>query len=268
MGNRLEGKVALITGAGMGIGRGTARRYASEGASVVVAEINAEAGQRTADELAGLGGHGTFVQTDVGRQEQVEAAIAAAIDTYGRLDVLMNNAWGGGTISRLEWKTMAQMQHGFDIGFYAAYWAMQAAFPHMKAQQGGSIINLCSLNGVNAHMYSVEYNSAKEALRALSRTAAVEWGRHNIRTNVICPAAATEAYVAFRDANPETAAEMLKENPMHRMGDPERDIGGVALFLASDDSEYLNGNTLFVDGGAHVNGVSWRPDMPEELPTA
>lgn len=266
MGNRLEGKVALITGAGMGIGRGIARRYAREGATVVVAEINEEAGRRTADELAGLGGHGTFVPTDVGRQEQVEAAVAAAMSTYGRLDVLVNNAWGGGSISRIEWKTPAQMEHGFRIGFWAGYWAMQAAFPHMKAQRGGSIINLCSLNGVNAHMYSLEYNVAKEALRAMSRTAAVEWGPHQIRTNVICPAAATEAYVAFRDANPDTAAEMLKENPMRRMGDPEHDIGGVALFLASEDSAYVNGMTMFVDGGAHVNGVSWRPDMPEELP--
>jgi NAD(P)-dependent dehydrogenase (short-subunit alcohol dehydrogenase family) len=83
---------------------------------------------------------------------------------------------------------------------------------------------------------------------------------------VICPAAATESYVAFRDANPETAAAMLDENPMRRMGDPEDDIGGVALFLASDDSAYVNGNTLYVDGGAHVNGVSWRPDLPDELP--
>jgi NAD(P)-dependent dehydrogenase (short-subunit alcohol dehydrogenase family) len=116
-------------------------------------------------------------------------------------------------------------------------------------------------------MYTLEYNAAKEALRAMTRTAAVEWGRHGIRANVICPAAATESYVAFRDANPETAAAMLEENPMRRMGDPEDDIGGVALFLASDDSAYVNGNTLFVDGGSHVNGVSWRPALPEELPS-
>jgi NAD(P)-dependent dehydrogenase (short-subunit alcohol dehydrogenase family) len=267
MGNRLEGKVALITGAGLGIGRGVSRRYAREGATVVVAEINDANGRRTADELAGLGGAGFFVQTDVGERDQVEAAVQAAIDEFGRIDILINNAWGGGGIGRIEWKTQADMEHGFRIGFYAAMWGMQAAFPHMKAQGGGSIINLCSLNGVNAHMFSVDYNAAKEALRALSRTAAVEWGRHNIRTNVICPAAATEAYVGFRDANPETAAEMLKENPMGRMGDPENDIGGVALFLASEDSQYVNGNTLFVDGGAHVNGVSWRPDLPEEMPS-
>lgn len=266
MGNRLEGKVALITGAGLGIGRGVSRRYAREGASVVVAEINEANGRRTADELAALGGHGTFVQTDVGRREQIDAAVQTAIDTYGRLDILINNAWGGGGIGRIEWKTQDDMDHAFRIGFFAAMWGMQAAFPHMKAQGGGSIINLCSLNGVNAHMFSVDYNSAKEALRGFSRTAAVEWGRHNIRTNIICPAAATEAYVAFRDANPDTAGEMLKENPMGRMGDPENDIGGVALFLATEDSQYINGNTIFVDGGAHVNGVSWRPDLPDDKP--
>jgi NAD(P)-dependent dehydrogenase (short-subunit alcohol dehydrogenase family) len=112
-------------------------------------------------------------------------------------------------------------------------------------------------------MFTVHYNAAKEALRTLSRNAAVEWGRHNIRTNVICPGAATEAYQAFAAANPETAAVMRHDNPMRRMGDPELDIGGAALFLASEDSAYVNGNTLFVGGGSHVNGVAWRPQLPE-----
>jgi NAD(P)-dependent dehydrogenase (short-subunit alcohol dehydrogenase family) len=140
---------------------------------------------------------------------------------------------------------------------------MQAAFPHLK-RHGGSIITLCSLNGVNAHMYSAEYNGAKEAARALTRTAAREWARHGIRANVICPAAATEAYEAFRAMVPDNAAALLKQNPMGRMGDPEDDIGSIALFLASDDSRYLTGNTLFADGGSHINGVQWDPGLPEE----
>ncbi len=258
----------MITGAGLGIGRGTSRRFAREGCKVVVAEINEEHGRRTVEMIDELGGEGHFVHTDVLERDQCEAAVQAAVDTFGRIDILINNAWGGGTISRLEWKTPENMAHGFQMGFYAAYWAMQRAFPIMKAQGGGSIINLCSLNGVNAHMYSVEYNAAKEALRALTRTAAVEWARHGIRSNVICPAAATEAYQAFYDGNTETAEAMLQENPMRRMGTPEDDIGGVMLFLATEDSQYVNGNTLFVDGGAHVNGVSWRPPMPEELPSS
>jgi NAD(P)-dependent dehydrogenase (short-subunit alcohol dehydrogenase family) len=263
---RLEGRAVLVTGAGQGIGRGIARRFAREGARILVAEIDREKGERTAAEVGELGGEGRFVATDVGVKEQVQAAVQAAVDAFGTVDVLVNNAWGGGTIARLEWKTDEQMMHGLRVGFLSNFWSMQAVFPHMKARGHGSVINLCSLNGVNAHMYSAEYNTAKEAVRTLTRTAAREWGRHQIRCNAICPAAATEAYVAFRTANPATAAEMLKQNPMGRMGDPESDIGGAALFLASDDSIYVTGNTLFVDGGGHINGVTWAPELPEDLP--
>jgi NAD(P)-dependent dehydrogenase (short-subunit alcohol dehydrogenase family) len=267
VGDRLADRVAVITGAGQGIGRGIARRFAREGCRIVVAERDAETGGRTVDEVVALGSDAVFVPTDVAVEAQARAAVAAAIDRFGRLDVLVNNAWGGGSVKRFEWKTLDDMRHGLDVGFLAGFWTMQAAFTPMKTASGGSMINLCSLNGVNAHMFTLEYNTAKEALRAMTRTAAVEWGRYGIRCNVICPAAATEAYVAFRDANPETAAEMLEENPMRRMGDPEADIGGVALFLASDDSAYVTGNTIFVDGGSHVNGVSWRPALPDELPS-
>jgi NAD(P)-dependent dehydrogenase (short-subunit alcohol dehydrogenase family) len=261
---RLEGRVAIITGAGFGIGRGIARRFAREGAAVTVAEINVRAGERTAAELGELGGQGLFVRTDVIDKAQVDAAVAATIATFGRLDVVVNNAWGGGTIKRLEHKTEEDMLHGVRLGYLATFAMMQATFPHLKRQGGGSIITLCSLNGVNAHMYSAEYNGAKEAARALTRTAAREWARHGIRANVICPAAATEAYEAFKAMAPANAADLLKQNPMGRMGDPENDIGGVALFLASDDARYLTGNTLFVDGGSHINGVQWDPGLPEE----
>jgi NAD(P)-dependent dehydrogenase (short-subunit alcohol dehydrogenase family) len=169
-------------------------------------------------------------------------------------------------MGRLEWKTTQEIERAFQIGTLSNFWSMQAAFPHMKRRGGGRIINLCSLNGVNAHMYTVHYNMAKEAVRALTRTAAREWARHDILCNVICPAAATEAYRAVMDANPEMEREVLKGNPMGRMGDPEEDIGGVALFLASDDSRYLTGNTLFVDGGSHINGAAWTPDLPDEMP--
>ena len=251
----------------MGIGRGIARRFAREGARILVAEIDAEAGARTVGEVEELGGQARLVATDVRSKEQVQAAIADAVGAWGTVDVLVNNAWGGSNLARLEWKTDENMMHGLNTRFLSVFWAMQAVFPAMKAQGGGSIITMCSLNGVNAHMYSVEYNAAKEAARALTRTAAREWARHQIRCNVICPAAATEAYVRFRDQNPETAADMLSQNPMGRMGDPETDIAGVALFLATDDSLYLTGNTLFADGGGHINGVGWAPDLPEDLPS-
>lgn len=263
----LEKKVCVVTGAGMGIGLGIARRYAREGARVLIAERNEDAGARAADQVRELGGEARLVVTDVSVKAQVQAAVADAVDAWGTVHVLVNNAWGGSSIGRLEWKTDENMMHGVKTGFLSVFWGMQAVFPYMKAQGGGSIVTMCSLNGVNAHMYSAEYNSSKEAARALTRTAAREWGRHQIRCNVICPAAATEAYVRFRDQNPETAAVMLRQNPMGRMGEPEEDIAGVALFLASNDSKYLTGNTLFVDGGGHINGVNWAPDLPEDLPS-
>ena len=261
---RLDGRVAIVTGAGFGIGRGIARRFAREGAAVTVAEIDRTSGERTAREVDPLGGAGLFVTTDVADKTQCGAAVDATIARFGRVDVLVNNAWGGGTVKRLEHKTDEEMMHGVRLGFLAHFWLMQAVFPHMKRQGGGAIVNLCSLNGVNAHMYTAEYNTAKEASRALARTAAREWARHAIRVNVICPAAATEAYEAFAAMAPDNAAALLKQNPMGRMGDPEADIGGVALFLASDESRYLTGNTLFVDGGSHLNGVQWDPGLPEE----
>jgi NAD(P)-dependent dehydrogenase (short-subunit alcohol dehydrogenase family) len=112
-------------------------------------------------------------------------------------------------------------------------------------------------------MYTAEYNVAKEALRALTRTAAREWARHGICANVICPAALSVQYEAFERASPKNAARLLEQNPMGRMGDPEADIAPAALFLASDESRYITGNTLHVDGGGHINGVAWAPELPE-----
>jgi len=261
---RLKGRAAIVTGAGQGIGRGIARRFAREGANVLVAELDEKSGRACADEIAAeFGVRSLFVRTDVGVREQVVEAVERTVAEFGGVDILVNNAWGGGGVARLEYKTEAAMEHGFRVGLMSSFWAMQAAFPHMKAAGWGRIISVCSLNGVNAHMYTVEYNTAKEALRSLTRTAAREWGRHGICANIICPAAATVAYEAFRRASPDNAAKLLEQNPIGRMGDPEVDIAPVVAFLASDDARYVTGNTLFVDGGGHINGVSWAPTLPD-----
>ncbi|RSN63790.1 SDR family NAD(P)-dependent oxidoreductase [Actinomadura sp. WAC 06369] len=262
---RLAGRVAVVTGAGDGIGRGVARRFAAEGARVVVAELDAAAGARVAAELADeFGAEARFVPTDVTVRAQVEAMVAAAVDTWGSVDVLVNNAWGAGTVGRVEHKTDEQLARGFAMGYYGPLWAMQAAFPHMRARGWGRVINMCSLNGVNAHMGTLEYNSAKEALRTLTRTAAREWAPTGVVVNAVCPGAKSAAFRRTVAEHPEIEAAADAANPMGRLGDPEDDIAPVALFLASEDARYLTGNTLFADGGAHINGVSWTPDLDGE----
>jgi NAD(P)-dependent dehydrogenase (short-subunit alcohol dehydrogenase family) len=244
---QLDGRVALITGGGEGIGRGLAAAYLKQGARVVIAEFNDALGQQTAKDLANL----------------TRGEVAETVARFGTIDILVNNAWSGGEISRVERKSDQTLERAFAVGYYGPYWAMQAAYSTMRANEYGRIINLCSLNGVNAHMGSTEYNSAKEALRALTRTAAREWAGYGITANVICPGAKSAAFHRVMASNPELVASADAANPMGRLGDPEDDIGPVAVFLASEGSKYLTGNTLFVDGGSHINGSSWAPDLPE-----
>ncbi len=255
---QLDGRVAIVTGAGDGIGAAIARRYANEGARVVIAELNPDSGKAIAEEL---GDAGHFVQTDASQKSDVEAMVATAVEHFGTLDILVNNAWGGGRIGRLEKKTTELMEHGLKLGLLGPFWAMVAAHPIMKAKGYGRIINICSLNGVNAHMGTVEYNAGKEALRSATRTAAREWANCGIVANIICPAAKSSAFASTMAAHPELIAAADGSNPMGRIGDCYDDISPVALFLASEGARYVTGNTLFVDGGSHINGSSWAPDL-------
>lgn len=262
MSNALSGRAALVTGGAAGIGRGIADAFAAEGAAVVIADIDGDRGAATAAALSERTGSSvSAIATDVSDKAQVHRAVDTVVDRYGRLDVLVNNAWKPTGYARLENITDEQMRTGHDIGVMAAFWSMQRALPHLAAYGTGRVINIASLNGVNAHMYSVNYNAAKEALRTLTRTAAREWAPRQISCNVICPGAKSDAYHRVAQANPQMAAAMDEANPMGRIGDPLTDIGPVAVFLASDGARYLTGNTLFVDGGAHINGVQWAPQV-------
>jgi len=258
---RLAGRAAIITGGADGIGRGMAVRFANEGAALLVADFNEAKGRETVAELRSRGGRAEFLRCDVTQRDDLIAAVSTCVDKFGSIDILVNNAYRGQGLGRIENKSDAVFADGMNVCLYAAKWSMEAAFPHMRTRNWGRIINFCSLNGVNAHMGTAEYNVGKEALRAYTRSAAREWARYGICANVICPAAASSSFKQFAAMQPEIAAAAAAANPMGRMGDPERDIAGVALFLASEDARYLTGNTLFVDGGAHINGVSWVPDL-------
>lgn len=259
----LHGRVAVVTGGGQGIGKGVALALAKAGADVVIGELNVETGLAAVAQLRELGRKAEFVETNVTSKESVENLIEMASSKFGRVDVLVNNAYAGMPPDRLENKTDDDFEISLKGSMYGSLWAMRACFPFMKKNRFGRIINLCSLNGVNAHMYTSSFNVSKEALRSLTRSAAREWACHNITANAICPAAATPAYVAFAESMPEVAEEMLKENPSGYMGDPEYDIGHLAVYLASEESRYLTGNTLFADGGSHLNGVQFIAPLPE-----
>jgi NAD(P)-dependent dehydrogenase (short-subunit alcohol dehydrogenase family) len=263
---RLAGRAAIVTGGGAGIGHGIARRFAAEGAKVLIADIDLPAAESVANEIAAeFGAQAKAIRTDVRNKEDVLAMAAAAKEAWGKVDILVNNAWGGTrAMAGVENKTDEQMAHGFGLAFHGPFWAMQAVYPSMKKQRWGRVINICSLGGVNAFMGTLEYNAAKEALRTLTRTAAREWAPFGVTANAICPGAKSAALKKQFEQRPEMQVAMDAANPMGRVGDPEFDVAPVALFLASEDSRYVTGNTLFADGGGHINGVQWDPGLPEQ----
>lgn len=263
MHRQLEGRTVLVTGGGQGVGQGIARALAQAGADVVIAQRRIEEAEREAAYLRETFGVRAFAQgVDVTDAAAVDAMVALAVEQLGQLDILVNNA-GGSFPKRLENHSDADMAGSLDLNYWSAFRAMRAAFPVMKAQKYGRVINIGSLNGVNAHMFTVAYNASKEAIRALTRTAAVEWGPYGITCNVICPSALSPQAKDYFDANPEMASAILSQVPVGRFGDATQDVGPVALFLASEGSSYMTGNTLYVDGGGHINGVAWRPEVED-----
>lgn len=249
MASQLEGKVAVITGGGMGIGRGIARRFVREGAAVVVAEINDAAGRSTVAELEGLGGRAHFIPTDVSRKGDVEAAIAAAVDQFGSLDILVNNAVRLPTPVTLAIKTDEMLAEQLQIGIWGAWWGMRAAMPVMRARGRGRIINLTSMDVDSGAWLHADYSIAKAGIMALTRSAAIDWARYGITVNALAPIAATTAFEQMckdRSGLREAAGAAV---PVGRMGDPEQDIAPAAVFLATDDAAYITGVSIPVDGG-------------------
>ncbi len=244
MSGRLEGKVAIVTGGAGGIGKAIVSAYLDEGARVLAVDVNAEAGAKLTEEL----GEGVrFLAADLAVQENAAKIVSTAVEAFGRLDVLVNNAHASKQAPLLD-TDMDMFNLSFNTGFWPVVWLMQAAHPHLKESQG-SIINFASGAGISGNPYQASYATAKEAVRGLTRVAANEWGKDGINVNLISPLAKTEGVAAYIAANPGMEEKLASTNPMHRIGDPRHDIAPVAVFLASSDANYMTGQTLMADGG-------------------
>jgi NAD(P)-dependent dehydrogenase (short-subunit alcohol dehydrogenase family) len=253
MAGRLTGKVALITGAASGIGRATALLFAREGARIIVADRDLPGSQQTVSQIIAQGGEASPVQVDVTEAAQVEAAVQAALDKYGQLNILFNNAGTGETVtsivdlSEAEWdRVVAVNLKGVFLGIKYGAAAM------LKAGQGGSIINTASVAGVVGFAGHAAYSASKAACLHLSKTAALELARANIRVNAIAPAFTATPMVedlVSASKDPERARKKLAQViPLGRLGQAE-EIANAALFLASDESSFVTGTALILDGG-------------------
>jgi NAD(P)-dependent dehydrogenase (short-subunit alcohol dehydrogenase family) len=245
---RLEGQVALITGAGQGVGLGIARSFAAEGARLVITGRDAAKLDRAAGELSKSGTEVLTVPGDVRQRASAERNVAAALERYGQLDILVNNAQSSVPGTPLEAIDDATIMMTLESGLLGTLYHMQAVFPHMK-ERGGSIVNFGSRTGVIGEAGFGIYGATKEGIRGLSRVAAREWGQYGIRVNVICPAAMSEAAEKYLAEHPKEAEHYRSLIALRRFGDPVTDIGPIVVFLASPDARYVTGQTINAEGG-------------------
>jgi NAD(P)-dependent dehydrogenase (short-subunit alcohol dehydrogenase family) len=261
MGERLKGKVAVITGAASGIGAGTVDRFIAEGAKCVVADIQEEAGKKFA---ASHGANAIFVKCDVANEDDVEALVRAAVSHFGRIDCMFNNAGILGAIGPVAEIPGAEWRRTIDVLLSSVFYGVKHAAKAMIAQgrgadgSAGTIINTTSTAGLRAGLGPHVYTAAKHGVVGLTQSVATELGRHGIRTNAIAPGGTTTGLTAWLTTGSASNLEEANKkigvsNPMGR-GGHVNDIANAALFLASDESSYVNGHVMVVDGAGEVIG--------------
>lgn len=251
---RLSGQVAIVTGGASGIGGATARRLAEEGAKVLIADVDEATARANAARIAEAGGEAQVIRADVGRHEDVKAFVQRAVELWGRLDILVNNAYrsmGGRTGTSLEVEEDV-WDREFDVLLKAIYLGCRYAIPHMLQAGRGSIVNIASVHGLlsSGRTWHI-YDTAKTAVIGITRQLAVEWGPQGIRANAICPGLIVTERSEEHYARPERLAFVQQQYPLRRHGWP-RDIASVVAFLCSEDASFITGQAIAVDGGLTV----------------
>ncbi len=252
MAERMQGKVAIITGAGSGIGRATGVLMAREGASVVVADIDEVAGLKTVEMVVQTGAASMFVHTDVSRSEDVNGLVSATLKRYGRLDTLVNNAFWAVLNRPVTETTDEDWTRTIDVTLRGAFNGCRAAIPAMVASGGGSIVNLSSVAGTKSSPRFAAYSAAKGGVGALTRSVAFDYGSHGIRVNAVAPGTIETPAISSILADPQRRDYLVSKIVLGRLGQPN-DIARAILFLASDESSFMTGQIMVVDGGRSIS---------------
>jgi len=248
MAGRVDGKVALITGAGSGIGRATALAFAREGAKVVVADIVVSGGEETVGMIKGAGGEAIFVKTDVTKAAEVEALVKKTVETYGRLDCAINNAGIEGEMALTADCTEENWDRVVDIDLKGVWLCLKYEIPQMLQQGGGAVVNTASVAGLVGFQGIPAYVASKHGVNGLTKTAALEYAKSGIRVNSVCPGVIrTPMLERFFSTNPQVSEAMSALEPVGRLGKPE-EIAEAVLWLCSDAASFVTGLPMAVDG--------------------